>query len=123
MKNALWFLPLLAIIVSAMLTPRAFPDHSGGSCPGSNNACTEPDGCPVLQQTKYIDWFGMRRCTWGFEGCENDLSLKCKDVYTCAPGCGAIIPGPTPEYECGYAGNGYSNPAGNGTCQTTGPQP
>ena len=124
MKKSLWFLPLLGIIVGLTLSKSGYSTEDAGTCPDNNNACTNADGCPILQQTIYIDWIGMKRCTIGFEGCENDLSLLCKKIYTCYSGCGAIIDGPTDVYECGCEGNGYPNPAGHAEChQETGPNP
>lgn len=118
MKKALWFLPLLGIV--AGLTLSGFTPKGGDSCPDSNNACTNLDGCPAGNKTVYIDWVGMRRCTFGFEGCENNLSLLCKIVHSVVWPCGEIETS-NYIYECGCADNGYANPIGHGACSTEGP--
>lgn len=115
MKISYWVFPVIAILagLSVSTTSYSFED---GSCPSSNNACTNDDGCPILQQTTYIDWIGMKRCTFGLGSCENSLSLLCKKVYSCFSGCGAIIDGPNDVHECGCEGNGYPNPVGHAAC-------
>lgn len=80
------FSPIIFVVLAGLCAMGAVPGEPGsepvpgGSCPTHINECNNSTTCDFLLRRTKTTWLGQTKCTWGTEGCENNIMRPCKRV-------------------------------------------